>query len=91
MKKHAILSVSDEPLMDHGENRAVRAFLLHYGAPGLTVGQMQRNMIRNGFPHWPAWVEVGSTAHLTKAGAQDWLRHLFALENSTGVQEVPRG
>jgi hypothetical protein len=75
-------------LMDGRENRAVRAFLMRYGHPGLTVGAMQRHMNQSGFSHWPAWAEAGASAqHLTKAGAQDWLRHLFALERLAGAKE----
>lgn len=71
-----------EPLLDDdGENRAVRAFLMMYGVPGLTVAAMRVHMTRCGFPHWPEWVTEGSASHLTKAGAQLWLRHLFALED----------
>ena len=71
-----------------GENRAVRSFLMLYGQPGLTVGAMRKHLIALGFPHWPEWVEFGGpgdAAHLTKGGAQHWLRHLFALEAAHGV------
>jgi hypothetical protein len=35
----------------------------------------------SGFKSWPAWVDTEPEgAHLTKAGAQLWIRHLFALE-----------
>jgi hypothetical protein len=64
-----------------GENKAVRSFLMLYGQPGLTVGQMKKHMNRSGFKAWPAWVGAEPDgAHLTKAGAQLWIRHLFALE-----------
>ena len=64
-----------------GENKAVRSFLMLYGQPGLTVGQMKKHMARSGFTSWPEWVETEPHgAHLTKAGAQLWIRHLFALE-----------
>jgi hypothetical protein len=71
-----------DDLMDvDGENRAVRSFLLAYGAPAITVGAMKRHLKYSGFPHWPAWADENQdNAHLTKGGAQDWLRHLFALE-----------
>jgi hypothetical protein len=70
---------------EDGENRAVRAFLMHYGAPGLTVKQMRDNMRRAGWEGcWPAWA-ADVDGHLTKLGAQNWLRHLFALENTAGV------
>jgi hypothetical protein len=68
-------------LDDEGENRAVRSFLMVYGSPGITVGGMKRHMERCGAPYWPSWVEQQDPAmHLTKAGAQLWLRHLFSLE-----------
>lgn len=64
-----------------GENRAVRAFLLQYqGNPQTTTRLMRDHLHLSGFTNcWPAWADVGST-HLTKAGAQLWLRHLFDLE-----------
>lgn len=70
-----------EALKDEdGENRAVRAFLMVYGTPGLTAAAMAAHMRRSGFDYVPAWVER-SPEFLTKAGAQLWLRMLFALEN----------
>jgi hypothetical protein len=70
-----------EALKDEdGENRAVRAFLMIYGTPGLTAAAMAAHMRRSGFDYVPAWVER-SPEFLTKAGAQLWLRMLFALEN----------
>ena len=69
---------------EEGENQAVRCFLMVYGQPGLTVWQMVAHMRRCGYdtttPEWPRTTEI---RHLTKAGAQMWLRHLFSLENST--------
>lgn len=88
----------NELLDDDGENRAVRAFLMHYGAGGLTVGRQALNMRYAGWRGlWPEWVEEDSNEHLTKAGAQLWLRHLFALESvpesqthfPAGVAAVP--
>jgi lysophospholipase L1-like esterase len=71
---------------DEGENLAVRVFLMQYGTPGLTVGAMSRHMSRCGYPLWPAWVngDAWDGGHLTKAGAQLWLRHLFSLEPQHG-------
>lgn len=65
-----------------GENKAVRMFLVCYGgANGVTVGTMRSHMRLAGYAYWPQWVEESSGgAHLTKSGAQDWLRHLFSLE-----------
>jgi hypothetical protein len=76
------LDYEPAPVQDaEGENKAVRSFLMLYGQPGLTVGQMKKHMARSGFTSWPEWVETEPHgAHLTKAGAQLWIRHLFALE-----------
>jgi hypothetical protein len=75
-----------ELLDDDGENRAVRTFLqLYGGASSPTIGQMRGRLEASGFDKfWPDWVcsEFPST-HLTKGGAQDWLRHLFGLEQSS--------
>jgi hypothetical protein len=74
---------------EDGENRAVRAFLMHYGAPGLTVKQQRDNMRRAGWDgFWPAWT-ADVDGHLTKLGAQNWLRYLFDLERASGVAEAP--
>ncbi|ABX36038.1 hypothetical protein Daci_3400 [Delftia acidovorans SPH-1] len=68
-------------LDDDGENRAVRMFLAAYGAPGLTVAHMREHMEAAGWPQVPEWAtKPEAQGHLTKAGAQIWLRHLFALE-----------
>lgn len=66
-----------------GENRAVRAFLLGYDTEARkSVGAMKKHMEYSGRPCWPKWVdEIAGATHLTKAGAQDWLRYLFNLEN----------
>lgn len=65
-----------------GENRAVRMFLALYGgARGVTTQQMRGHLTMAGFPDaWPEWANLN--VHLTKGGAQDWLRHLFDLEYS---------
>ncbi len=66
-----------------GENRAVRSFLMAYGAGGLTVGAMRTHMTRMGWTNcWPDWVNGMDGEHLTKGGAQAWLRHLFAMEKA---------
>jgi hypothetical protein len=73
---------------DDGENRAVRWFLACYGgASGVTVGAMKRHLTNCGYPFWPTWVAEQDREHLTKGGAQHWLRHLFALE--TGGVALP--
>ena len=73
-----------EDLVDQedGENRAVRAFLALYGGgSAVTTEAMKQHLERSGFPFWPAWVpEPGARGHLTKGGAQHWIRHLFSLE-----------
>lgn len=80
------------PLLDtDGENRAVRSFLMLYGGQhGISVGSMKTHLRLSGFPHWPEWAEAEpSPAHLTKAGAQLWIRYLFELENQHEQQRLP--
>lgn len=64
---------------DDGENRAVRCFLMLYGQHGVTAQSMKAHMVASGHPYWPDWVDE-APGHLTKGGAQLWLRLLFALE-----------
>jgi hypothetical protein len=70
-----------------GENRAVRNFLMFYGgACGINTKSMRYNMTMSGFDGaWPAW--ANDDMHLTKAGAQLWLRHLFDLEKNIDTSE----
>jgi hypothetical protein len=74
------------PLVDaDGENQAVRQFLIFYGGnPSVTVGKARQFLEETGFkgcaPEWA--LAEHKDAHLTKAGAQLWIRHLFALENA---------
>jgi hypothetical protein len=71
------------PTIPEDENEAVRMFLMFYGGNGgITVSEMLENMTASGFYGcWPAWVEEAENEeHLTKAGAQSWLRYLFTLE-----------
>lgn len=74
--------MTDRKLLDdEGENQAVRCFLMAYGAQSMTLDKMMTHMKACGYPLWPEWVETTEMrGHLTKAGAQLWLRHLFALE-----------
>ncbi len=66
---------------EDGENRAVRWFLAAYRNPGMSVGGMKAHLKLSGYPLWPDWVErCHPSEHLTKAGAQLWIRHLFSLE-----------
>lgn len=78
----AITVPTVEPLMDSdGENRAVRFFLAFYGGnSGIRIVQMMKNLGMAGVPYWPDWCDAESSSHLTKAGAQLWLRYLFDLE-----------
>lgn len=63
-----------------GENVAVRGFLIAYGSMAIrTIEGMRGHLVLYGMPYWPTWVEDGK-GHLTKGGAQSWLRHLFDLE-----------
>lgn len=74
-----------------GENRAVRMFLMMYGAQSCQIDKMRKHMELGGFPFWPEWVS-GAEGHLTKAGAQSWIRYLFALEPQAGASMgVPEG
>ena len=71
--------VAYDPVTDE-ENKAVRCFLMQYGAPNLTIGAMRNHMERCGYPEWPALIgEELEQQHLTKAEAQFWLRHLFRV------------
>lgn len=67
---------------DEGENRAVRSFLSLYGGglgESLNTKSMRYQLTMSGFENaWPDWANENQT--LTKAGAQIWIRHLFALE-----------
>lgn len=77
---------------DDGENRAVRAFLMLYGgARGVTVGAMRKHLAASGWSgYWPTWVmDAPDGMHLTKGGAQNWLRFLFALERTALARTQP--
>jgi hypothetical protein len=67
-----------------GENQAVRGFLSLYGPSGanVTLRDMCRHLSALGFDGcWPEWVsDTNDRTHLTKGGAQSWLRFLFGLE-----------
>jgi hypothetical protein len=80
-----------ELLDEDGENLAVRCFLLLYGGTlSHTVGRMRDHMEMSGFAGcWPEWVQQAfPTTHLTKGGAQSWLRHLFALEALSDADQI---
>jgi hypothetical protein len=71
---------------EDGENQAVRCFLGAYQCnPNTTVLSMKRHLQESGFDGlWPSWTdEPVNQGHLTKSGAQSWLRYLFALEGKT--------
>jgi hypothetical protein len=70
-------------LDEEGENRAVRSFLMQYSCDrAITVGAILAHMNRSGWRGTaPAFaLDVRPETHLTKAGAQLWIRHLFSLE-----------
>jgi hypothetical protein len=65
------------------ENNAVRTFLMQYSCDrATTVGAMLAHMSRSGWRETapPFALDVRPEEHLTKAGAQIWIRHLFSLE-----------
>lgn len=62
-----------------GENRAVRMFLGLYGCSSPTALQMKQHLEMAGYPYYPDWIDK-APGHLTKGGAQLWLRLLFDLE-----------
>lgn len=81
-----------DDLMKDGENRAVRTFLLFYGGNrggALTTDAMRTNLELAGWENcWPDWAKRNQT--LTKSGAQDWIRFLFALEAAEDKAVVKR-
>lgn len=83
--------MSRNDLLDEdGENRALRSFLMQYGLPGLTVAAMAQHMRRSGWEseYWPDFARRVDNAgqHLTKAGAQIWIRHLLAMESPKNLK-----
>lgn len=80
-----------ELLDSDGENRAVRAFLLGRELGIKESVFMKRHMESSGYPFWPDWVGQGNRAHMSKSAQQDWLRHLFSLENEQNKHpdEIP--
>lgn len=68
-------------LDEEGENQAVRTFLMLYGCcQSPSVKQMREHLSASGYNKcWPDWANTYDH-HLTKAGAQSWLRYLFGLE-----------
>jgi hypothetical protein len=69
---------------DDGENRAVRYFLMMYGGQTRTIEGMRKHLQLSGFPYWPEWAE--RDGHLTKGGAQAWIRYLIGLESALSAQ-----
>jgi hypothetical protein len=69
-------------LIDDGENQAVRSFLSLYGGglAATALGKFAANMESLGWDDHPTFVKDNPNDILTKAGAQLWIRHLFALE-----------
>ena len=66
------------PTTSEDENQAVRMFLMYYGAhSGVTIEGMRENLRISGHEGcWPDWAAT-ETGHLTKAGAQDWIKHIL--------------
>lgn len=77
-----------------GENRAVRSFLSQYSCDNsITIGGMRRHMELSGWEDcWPGFVNVASNdkLHLTKGGAQYWIRYLFDLEKTEPESDSSR-
>lgn len=76
-------TLTREMLDDEGENLAVRSFLMQYSCDrAVTIDRMREHMDLCGWAGcWPEFVEkAGSLEHLTKAGAQLWIRHLLDME-----------
>lgn len=74
-----------ELLDEEGENLAVRSFLMQYSCDrALTIGAMRKHMDMSGWPlqYCPEFARIGDydSQHLTKAGAQLWIRHLISME-----------
>lgn len=75
-----IPEISQEP----EENKALRMFLAYYGGnEGVTIQGMRSHLKYAGFNgYWPEWVNT-EEGHLTKSGAQLWIRYILAAEDST--------
>lgn len=73
-------------LHDDGENQAVRMFLaLYSGADAVTTQRMRKHLQMAGYDNlWPEW--ANEDQHLTKDGAQAWIRYLFDLEHRLTAQ-----
>lgn len=87
------MSARTDLLDDDGENQAVRAFLLAYqGNPSITIGGMRHHLKMSGWDGcWTDWTAAAhKEAHLTKATAQLWIRHLLALEDCKDAADAIR-
>jgi hypothetical protein len=74
---------------EDGENQALRSFLLSYGCGNHTIEGMRNHLRLSGFKGcWPEWAN-DATGHLTKGGAQNWIRHILALEEREKAQPEP--
>jgi len=76
--------MAEKIIDEDGENQAIRAFLTLYGNNTVTVEQMGNHMIRSGYAEWcPGWItDKHEQGHLSKGGAQDWLRFMFTKERN---------
>ena len=72
---------------EEGENIALRMFLAIYGGNRGVTTKMMRNALRmSGYDGaWPDW--ANKDIHLTKAGAQLWIKHLIDLEDNHNDDE----
>lgn len=78
------------PTIPECENQAVRMFLMYYGGNnGVTVQGMRESLRTAGYDDcWPDWViGTGKGEHLTKAGAQDWIKHMLLSAAPKGEKE----
>jgi hypothetical protein len=82
--------MSEALLDDDGENLAVRAFLLGRDLGFKSVEDLRSHMRLSGFDqYWPEWATQQS-GHLSKAGAQAWIRYLLGLETAGNESELDR-
>jgi hypothetical protein len=86
--KQTILPIVDED----GENLALRSFLTGLELGIETVGQMADHMRLSGWNYfWPEFVTTShKDEHLTKAGKQEWIRHLIWMEMRAPTDKVPQ-
>lgn len=86
--------MAEQQLVDEdGENQALRDFLMQYSCDRpMTIGAMLAHMNRAGWRGLaPAFaLDARPERHLTKSGAQTWIRHLINLENTVRQEGAER-